>query len=324
MIKTTTLLCLLTLSAAWAGQISTAIGSGFANACAGTQYFGGLPNPGDGFSTTTDTFMTCQTTTGSPASAANSGAHNTDSATAQAGVGFIKVGASNSTNGGVAFAGAAAYGGWNDQMTIGGGTGNAVWIAAFTLTGDIDATGPRGLSRVGVAAYENHNFLQPYGAAINGFAYNEFTSLNGGNVNGGIRNSVILFGWDYQGVWYGADESLNSYALNRTVYFALPFTYGTPFEFGVYSGGVVGVGSSGAVGTSSFDLTHTLTWAGTSYVIDQNNQTNPNFTLASQSGFNYSQPFNAPAPEPATAGSLLLALGAVACLKRRMVRRSDR
>src|SRR5713226_1025155 len=116
---------------AFANQVNTPIGLGFANTCAGDQYFGSLPNPGDGFSTVSDQYLTCQTSTGAPAfaSAVNSGIANghsySNNATAQAGPGFIKVGASNTGMQAIPFPGAAAYGGWNDQMTIGGGSGSA-------------------------------------------------------------------------------------------------------------------------------------------------------------------------------------------------------
>ena len=60
---------------------------------------------------------------------------------------------------------------------------------------------------------------------------------------------------------------------------------------------------------ASYDFAHSITWGGPGQVIDLNNQMNPNFTLTSESGFNYSQPFIPTAPEPATAGLLGLALG---------------
>ena len=307
---------LLAVGCATAGQLTTPIGNGFANACSGSQYFGSLPNPGDGFSTVSDGFMTCNTSTGLSPSV-NSAVLN-GNATAHAAVGLIQVSASNGSSPGVAFAGAAGYGGWNDQVTIGGGGGQAVWVIGVNVHGSIDAdtaAGTNAISRVGVNAYEGTNFLQPYGASINGFAYNNlFLPLNGGNVNDGIRNSAIFFGWDYQGVWYGADSSLGHYDVNRTVWFALPFTYGTPFEFGIYIGGVAGQGSSGSAGSASYDFAHTVSWAGNSYVVNESNQTNPNFTLTSQSGFNYA---NALAPEPATAGLLVLAFGGMIWLKRR-------
>src|SRR2546425_12914088 len=84
-----------------ANQAINPLASGFANACAGDQYFGSLANPGDGFSTTNDAYLSCQTTYGGNtfASASNSGVSfghpYSNSATANAGVGFIKVGATN-------------------------------------------------------------------------------------------------------------------------------------------------------------------------------------------------------------------------------------
>jgi hypothetical protein len=321
------ILFIVAAGSALADQATTLIGSGFANACAGDQYFGSLPNPGDGFSTLTDQYMTCQTTAGVSASAtaSNSGTVGSysysNSATADAGPGFIKVGASNSGVQAIPFPGGAAYGGWNDTMTITGGSGSAVWVVPITVKGTLDASGAGALTRLGINAYENYGFLQPYGT-LNAFAYGVFLADNGGA--SGIRNNAIAFGWDYQGAWFGADNysppdssMVPSYSLNRTLYFAFPFTYGTPFEFGIYMGGVAGEGSSGGgytANSASYDFTHTVTWGGAGEVIDQSSQVNPNFTLTSGSGFNYSQAY---APEPATGCGLLMGLGVLGWLKRR-------
>jgi hypothetical protein len=319
----------MSLTCAFADQATTPVGSGYANACAGDQYFSTLPNPGSGFSTTTDSFMTCQTNTGAPAfaTASNSGTVNgtaySNSATSNAGPGFIKVGASNSGATNVPFPGAAAYGGWNDQFTINGGVGSAVWVAELYVTGNLTETGPGGLARLGVAAYLNHNFLQPYGNSINGFAYNGvFLPLNGGS--SGIRNSEIYFSWDYQGLWFGADSVLHNYSLARTMYFGIPFTYGTPFTAGFYLGGVVGEGASGASqgpDTSSFDFTHTATWGGQGFVVDPNDSsTTTNFTISSQSGFDYSV---ATVPEPATGWLFAFALCSLVVLSNLVQRRAS-
>ena len=58
------------------------------------------------------------------------------------------------------------------------------------------------------------------------------------------------------------------------------------------------IGGGVTANTGSFDFAHSATWGGKGFVIDQNNQLNPNFTLTSQSGFNYSE---AVVPEPAAA-----------------------
>src|SRR5829696_7921410 len=146
-----------------AGVTITPPGSAFANACAGKSYFSGLPNPGDGFSTTTDASMQCQVNIGALAlaSASNSGVQTvawSNSATAEATPGSIKIGASNSGAGAAGFPGGAAYGGWNDTITLLGGTGAGVWIAPLFVEGTLTATGNGALTRMGVTAYKNDNF----------------------------------------------------------------------------------------------------------------------------------------------------------------------
>jgi hypothetical protein len=44
---------------------------------------------------------------------------------------------------------------------------------------------------LGINAYQNNNILQPYGDSLHADAYDDFLTLNGGNVDGGIRNSDI-------------------------------------------------------------------------------------------------------------------------------------
>jgi hypothetical protein len=323
------LLFLLPAIGALANQANTPIGFGFANACAGDAYFGSLPNPGDGFSTVNDQFMSCVTNIGSVAlaSSMNGGVVNGNSysnhASAIAGPGFIQVAADNSGTQAVPFPGGAGYGGWNDSIVVGGGNGSAVLLVPITVQGTLSAVGIGGLTRVGVNAYQNHGFLQPYGDALHAFAYDAFLLANGGP--NGIRNSAIFFSWDYQGTFFGADDygpndplTLQNYSLNRTLYFAFPFTYGVPFEVGFYAGGVAGELSSGGGSTpnsSSYDFAHSITWGGPGQVIDLNNQTNPNFTITSQSGFNYNQPFTSVVPEPPMASALGLALAGLLWLK---------
>ena len=325
------ILSLLPAASVLAGQSITPIGSGFANVSAGTQYFGSFPNPGDGFNLTPDQYVNTLTNYGSPASASvtNSGAQNghpfSNSATAFATPGFIKVGATNSGMPAITFPAGAAYGGWNDNFTITGGVGSAIWLAPLLVQGDLHAAGFGALTRVGIAAYENHNFVQPYGDALHSAAYNDFLALNGGNVNGGIRNSVIAFGWDFQGAFYGAVDNgpanagtnVLDYNINRSLYFAIPFTYGVPFEAGFYIGGEAGEGGAGADFTpngSSFDFTHTVLWGGAGSVVDVNGVANPTFTVASASGFDYNQ---AAIPEPATLGMLATALVSMLAGRRR-------
>jgi hypothetical protein len=314
-------------SCSWAiaGQVNTPIGFGFANVCAGNQAFGSLPNPGDGFSNTTDQYVTCNTATGSLASVAvtNSGSWygNTysNSASASAAPGFIQIDASNIGETQAGFPGASAYAGWNDQVTIGNGTGTGLWVVPVDVHFDLTAVGSGALARVGVAAYQNHNFLQPYGNG--GPAYSLFLSKNGGPA--GIRNSAIAFGWDYQGLWFGADDygpsdpsTLQNYTVNRTVYFVMPFTYGVPFEFGIYMGGVTGEIASGCCtlpNSATLDPP-TLSWGGPGVVIDPGNNTLTNFSITSQSGYNYA---GSAVPEPSTGVMLALGIGGAVWRRRK-------
>jgi hypothetical protein len=316
------LLLVIATGSAVANQATTPIGSGFANACAGYGQFGSLPNSGDGFSTVSNQFMNCVTDISSAALAStfNAGVVNGGSfsnhASANAGPGYINVEADNSGNQSIPFPGGAAYGGWNDSITISNGAGSGVWLAPLAVQGTLSATGIGGLARIGINAYQNHGFLQPYADPLHSFAYNTFLQANGGP--NGIRNSAIAFVWDYQGTFFGAADygpndplTLQSYSVNRTLIFAFPFTYGVPFEFGFYAGGVAGEISNGGgstPNTSSYDFAPSITWTGPGQVIDLNNQINPNFVLTSQSGFNYNQPFTTAAPEPTTGGVLGLAL----------------
>jgi hypothetical protein len=302
----------------FAGQATNSIGSGWASVCAGSQYFSTLPAPGDTLPTT-DPYINCALTSGSLASVSftdpYSGHAQNNTASAMAGPGYIVINASSTDEAGIPFGGAEAYGGWNEQVTINGGTGAGLWVVPIAINATLTATAPGSISRLGITAYENHNLLQPYG---NGAAsYNLFVADNGGSSNLANTN-VILFSWDYQALWFGADypSNVTSYTVNRTVYFVFPFTYGVSFEFGIYMGGVAGQHSSTAANNSTFDPP-SLGWGGAGVVADPNNpgNTTTNFTIdsSSGSGFNYSQPY---APEPSTWSLLLLGLGAAAWRRR--------
>ncbi len=321
------LLPLLTLAtgAAFAGtvgQSSVPIGSGFASVCAGSQFFGSLPNPGDPLPVS-DQYLNCAVSYGPLVSVTNTTPYNgnamNNTASAAGGPGVLSIDASSVDAAGIPFGGVAAYAGWNDQMTITGGSGGGLWVVPVDIDATLTASQPGSLSRLGITAYENYSVLQPYGGGA--ASYNLFVSKNGGS--GNLRNSAIAFGWDDQALWfgavnYGADPStLPSYTVNRTVYFVFPFTYGVPFEFGIYMGGVAGQIGSGSANNSAFDPP-SLSWGGAGVVADPNNpaSTTTNFTLTSQSGYNYTV---AATPEPASAGMMLLAgiCAAAAGLRRR-------
>jgi hypothetical protein len=203
MLKFTLLTLMIGVGHAVAGQASVPIGFGWANACAGNGAFGGLPNPGDGFGNLNNSQTTCNVSMAATAIAAATGSGVSDfgsvpfsnSATAVAEPGVVKVGATNSGAAVNGFPGGAAYGGWNDSLTITGGSGDGIWLAPLFVSGNLTATGNGALTRMGVTAYKNFNFLQPYSTSLNANAYAAFLAANGGP--SGIRNDVILFSWDY-------------------------------------------------------------------------------------------------------------------------------
>lgn len=312
---------LIAVSCAFATQATTPNGSGFANTCAGVG-FSGIPNPGDGYPATVSNTCSTQIAAFASATASDAGVSNgqaySNSASAQAGPGFIKTFATNSGVQASQFPGASSYAGWNDRITLNhtfAGGGSAVWIVPLLLKGTLQVTGTGGLARIGMAPYHNHNQLTTGFSTLHAYAYNQFLALNGGS--SGIRNSVIGFNFTYQAVWFGADDSLPNYSVDRTVYFAFPFTYGQAFDFGFYLGGVVGERSSGGFttpNTAGFDFAHSAYWGGRGQVVDENGVYNDNFNITASSGFDYN---SAVVPEPSSFGLLALGAGAVALLKRR-------
>jgi hypothetical protein len=318
------------------GQSTTPVGAAFASASAGSQIFSGLGAPGDAIhGGVTDTYVNSQYNTSSvggtaTATASNSGSSNghpfSNSATGSASLGSIKVQASNDGSTAVPFPGGAANAGWNDQFTITGGTGSGVWVVPIVVNGTMNVTGLNGGGQVWLAAYENYNSLQPYGAAINGQAYNKFTALN--QLAYGAKNYTS---WDSQMVKFsvvnygpGDSDTLTSYtANNQVIYFALPFTFGTAFEAGFYANASAGERASGGDTTQNqtvIDFFHTMTWGGPGYVLDTGGNTVNGFSVASSSGFNY---MVAAVPAPATLWLYFIALpGWFASVRRNAVRRN--
>ena len=169
-----------------------------------------------------------------------------------------------------------------------------------------------------VAAYQNYNYLQPYGNTLHSDAYTDFNNLNT------THNGTVYSSWDFQMVAFGVTDwgptdpaSLQHLTVNRVVYFAVPFTYGTPFELGIYAelgAGERAHGGDNTLNTTTLNFSHTITWGGKGQVIPTGDPSTTNFSLASTSGFDYS---HAVAPEPSTVAGLVLGLGSLGLLKRR-------
>ena len=83
--------------------------------------------------------------------------------------------------------------------------------------------------------------------------------------------------------------------LNRTNSFAVPFTFGTPFELKVQLSTLTNARGQFSADTIA-DLGHTLEWGGIVSVLDNGSLPVNNYTLSSGSGTDYSQSI----PEPST------------------------
>lgn len=279
---------------------------------------------------TSDAYVNCQAASSLPgsmalASASNSGSQNghpfSNSASASGSTGTIKISASNSGSAAVTFPGAVANAGWNDQITITGGTGTGIWIVPIQVNGQMDAVGSGASGAFEVAAYQNYNVLQPYGNSLNSTAFSQFNALNV------THNGTIYSSWDFQMVAFGVTDygpsdpaSLQHLTVDRVIYFAVPFTFGTPFELGIYA--EVGAGERAAGGSTiqnstQLDFSHTITWDGKGVVIPTGGTSTTDFNIASASGFDYSRGVNSPVPEPSAGVALALGLGTLGLLKRR-------
>jgi hypothetical protein len=114
----------------------------------------------------------------------------------------------------------------------------------------------------------------------------------------------------------GTTEVIGEAFLNRTNTFAVPFTFGTPFELRISLGAQTN--ARGEYGADCIaDIGHTLAWGGISSVNDSTNAPVNNYNLSSGSGTDFTQPI----PEPTTAALLLggAAAGLLTLRRRRSI-----
>lgn len=104
--------------------------------------------------------------------------------------------------------------------------------------------------------------------------------------------------------------------VNTTVALQLPVTLGQPLQFGLYARAAAGSASSGPnwISEASNDFLSTITWAGIGSLTVGGQPVA--YTLGSQSGIDWSQPF-VPIPEPGTWALLALGLAGIAARVRR-------
>src|SRR5581483_10291273 len=124
--------------------------------------------------------------------------------------------------------------------------------------------------------------------------------------------------WDYEMVGFGVSGVVTSLNVDEDVFFAVPFTYGTPFELGVYAAdlsGETGFGANPTEYDSSVSFQHTVKWDSPGFILGPENQHLGGFTIDSGSGFDYN---TSGVPEPSTWLLMLGGLGA-AIIGRRFV-----
>lgn len=136
------------------------------------------------------------------------------------------------------------------------------------------------------AGPEDPNFTRSY-ASVTLSVFKD-----GGGLSGGGREQLFAD---------GTTNNTGSLFLNRTNDFAVPFTFGTPFELKV---GLTTITTARAqFGADAIsDIGHTLEWGGIVSVNDSSNVAVNNYTLSSGSGTNYAQPI----PEPSMSVLLMV------------------
>jgi hypothetical protein len=287
------------------GQATTPANGVFASACAGNQIFGGAPTAGIAYNLgNSNAQVMCDAKSlpaGSTAIAnasnmgSNYGYSYMNSATATATPGQLHLGGSNFASNATSFAGSVANVGYNDTVTFSGGTGSAFWVLPFWVDGTLTASGPSGGSQLAITAYANFNPVQPYGdsAAL----YSWFTAHNQ------THNGDVYSSWDTETIEWGTSANdITSMTIAQFIYLAIPFTYGQQFEYGVYADiwNTQSAGQYFGPTSQTADFTHTITYAGNSFVVQGNNITS-NISLTSGDGIDYSRTLNF-APEPSSIG----------------------
>ena len=305
------------------GQATTPVGAAFASGCAG---FGNGSNPTPGpyevnyFAST----MTCNggssavggSVSGTASSSGtvqngNTANNYSNSATASASVGVLRLYAISDGSTATRFSGSIANAGYNDRVTIGGGSGDAYWVLPFHIEGMMTAPNLRGVGDFKIAAYKNQSLL----GLTSGNTYPIFSGLNSthyGSASANIQTEVISYGVTN----YGPNDpsTYATLAVDHTRFMVIPFTFGVSFEYGIWANASANEGSSASFSlgqsVTTVDFGNTIAYAGGAYAIGAGNSTISNLTYTSASGFDYQ---NAASPEPATwlLGGLSLLTGAV-------------
>ncbi|MCE7973554.1 MAG: hypothetical protein DYG92_04400 [Leptolyngbya sp. PLA1] len=294
-------------SAAFAGLSHTQVVApgGFVQSLAGPSTPGAGPWPGSDLSTMytapgsdiQETLFAGDTTATRIAS--YSGGSTSNSASGTVGMGFMHLLADNDAPNSSFFAEANANGGWKDSFLITApGQNGQTGYMQFTLnvTGFLSAAGFAGAASFTTTAYKDTTQLLANALFSPG-------------------NSDPLSSDRQYGHWSVSSAPNNSKNVSGVITMAVPFTYGTPFNLGIYANAEAGMrSSSGVSGNSqaSVQFQNSLYWGGISGMyLGGTTNTISDYQIVSGSGIDW----RGAIPSPATA--MLLAAHALVAARRR-------
>jgi MYXO-CTERM domain-containing protein len=333
-------------SVGWAGPINqggVSAGSSAAASCAGSQFFGGglgpgtfycgnVPGPDQPYVNVgpTDVETFAQNSFSSASGPTGQGSF-TNNSWASANQGVIHLYSTSNEQDGTPAVGTVADAGWNDTVTITGGTpgSQGIWNIQILVHGELIADGAyASMAELELAPYVNGNLLaqtQGFYLANDGYCHS-FAGVPytcqwyGAQVNSGPGYQVITFlaenNDDALGP-YTAPTTVKDYTFNQLVTFQIPFTFGTAFELGIWADTLAGTKSYGAhPDNATANVGNTLTWNGSTVLPTGDGTGTPssNFTATGLGGFDYNV---AVTPEPGCFVLAALALGLGAALRRR-------
>jgi hypothetical protein len=228
----------------------------------------------------------------------------TANGTSTVGLGYMKMGGSNSGDNN-SWRHGSGSGGWIDTLNFNapGKTGQAgLMTFTLTITGTMATTGFSGWSQFVLANYKNKQLVPQDDIFKNAYGPHEIST-------------------DRQGIAFGVTSTPTTPGnriVNRSVLFTVPFTFGTAFEHGVFALSIAktrSVSGVSGVSTSAIDFTNTVTWNGINQVLDNNGNPVAGWSMTSASGTNWA----GPVPEPASFAAL--GLGAATLLRRRRTKK---
>jgi PEP-CTERM motif len=217
----------------------------------------------------------------------------------------------------VPFPTAVAQGGWTDQLDVTGQNPGTQGMLVFKVhvDGELDSSGPLARPGFTVTPYVNGSLV-----SLNA----QFEALNPTPVIGSGE------GLGYQSrVWFNPDDFAHTggppLIVNQDVLFAIPFTFGTAFDLGLYAYTVSGNGSFGqdfTVNTAQSLFQNTIALDGIEEVLAGPGETPiTDYTIEALSGLDYTASQipgagAAPTPEPATWALLIVGGGLLGALRR--------